>query len=821
VSVRSKPGKTPVGASDPVEEGRPLTGRALEGMRVVDLAEERGELCGRLLADLGADVIRVEPPGGASSRRLPPFDPHTGASLYFAVRNFNKRGATLDLAEPLGRSAFLELLDDADVMLESFEPGALARLGLAPAELLERYPQLVITSVTDFGQTGPYRDYVGSDPTLVALGGMLFRSGLPLPHPPLLPPGAMAYDIAGVTAAFATLVAYWQRLRTGSGQHVDVSVMESAHNNSDWSMPNASLAGFDSYLTIRAGSGAAYPIYPCRDGYVRLIILSPRQWHALRSWLGDPEWLMDPKWDQPRLRSTINDVLGPMIVELFSGWDKEALAREAQGRGLALTPVLTPGEVLASEHFQARGTFRSVEVCPGVTGPVAQSLIEIDGQRQGYRFRAPGPGEENHRWLVESALKAESSHPGVNESSTAEPAPQPLAGLRVLDFGIGGVGVETGRLLAEYGADVIKIESKTYPDFMRTIQGTLMNASFASSSRSKRGFGVNLSLERGKQILHDLVRTADVIVENSATGVMQRLGAGYETVREINPRIVMMSSQLMGPDGPWSGWIGYGPSTRPVGGLTYLWNYDDSPAPAGSGAIYPDHLVGRVGAFGALAALIGRERSGRGAHVEVPQVETTVGLLADLFLAEALAPGSVKPLGNRSLRGAPWGVYQCSGEEQWCVVTVRSDDEWNGLRLALGAPAWAADPSYTSTAGRMAAQSEIDAQLTKWTRQRTPRQVMELLQSHRVPAGMMQYPTDTAHDPQLLHRTYLRSVDQPELGTITLEGPAFRGTGLPEPIVSKAPRLGEHSREISEELLGMSPSEVTQLMADGILEESR
>ncbi len=223
--------------------------RPLDGMRVVDLADEKGELCGRLLADLGADVIRVEPPEGAISRRLPPFVPRVGSagaendagndasSLYFAVRNAGKRGVTLDIGTAAGRERLHELLSSADIFIESFAPGTLARNELHPNSLRERYPKLVLVSITDFGQTGPYRDYRGTDMIGFAMGGMMHRAGI-FAKPPIVAPGALAYDAVGVTAAYATLLAIFKQFNTGLGQHVDVSVMESVANLSDWALPS-------------------------------------------------------------------------------------------------------------------------------------------------------------------------------------------------------------------------------------------------------------------------------------------------------------------------------------------------------------------------------------------------------------------------------------------------------------------------------------------------------------------------------------------------------------------------------------------------------
>ena len=363
--------------------------RPLAGVRVIDQAVEKGELCGRLLADLGAEVIRVEPPGGVASRRLPPF--HKDTSLYFAVRNLGKKSATIDLERTDGRERLERMLDDADVWVESFPPGLLAARGLEFRGVLERHPPLVVTSITDFGQSGPYRDYQATDAVAVAMSGLLFRSGVP-DKPPLLPPGSMAYDIAGTVAAFATIAALWQRVATGRGQHLDVSVMEAAAQTSDWALPNYSaikaLGG--NYSEMRSGSAPVYPLYPCADGYVRLIILSPRQWHAMRAWLGEPEVVQDAHFDHLLGRMMIqHDILDPMFAALFKDKTMIELACEAQRRGLAMTPVLSPGEVLGADHFVARKTFRAAEVARGITAPVADGFFELDGRRLGFTGPAP------------------------------------------------------------------------------------------------------------------------------------------------------------------------------------------------------------------------------------------------------------------------------------------------------------------------------------------------------------------------------------------------------------------------------------------------
>jgi crotonobetainyl-CoA:carnitine CoA-transferase CaiB-like acyl-CoA transferase len=286
----------------------------------------------------------------------------------------------------------------------------------------------------------------------------------------------------------------------------------------------------------------------------------------------------------------------------------------------------------------------------------------------------------------------------------------------------------------------------------------------------------------------------------------------------VNPKLVMVSSQLMGSHGPWAGWLGYGPSTRPAGGMTWLWNFPDGEMPPGAGVIFPDHLVGRVGAVAGLAGLAARHITGHGAHFEAAQVETVLTCMSQYFLKESVEPGSVQPLGNRRETGAPWGVYQCAGEERWCVITCRSDEDWAGLRRALGEPEWATDPALDSVEGRRAAHDAIDDHLTAWCSTRGDREAMETLQSFGVPAGMMNYASDEPDDPHLQFRGYLAEVDQPGVGKLILEGPAFYGSAMDRPFIGPAPDLGGDTRDIAVTLLGLSTERAEELIMAGVLE---
>jgi crotonobetainyl-CoA:carnitine CoA-transferase CaiB-like acyl-CoA transferase len=782
----------------------------LTGVRVIDLADEWGPLAGRVLGDLGADVVRVEPPGGAASRRRPPFAPD-GTSLWFAYRNGNKRGITIDLSTADGRDRLLGLLADADVLLESGRPGELTALGLDPMELTHRFGRLIVASITPFGQTGPYARHEATDDTIVALSGWLATSGIAA-KPPLLVPGSLGSDAASVIAVFAVLAAIHQRMRTNRGQYLDVSALESVSQLNTWGVPNTSAivnAGM-AQKVVRNGDAPLYPLIRTSDGRIRLVLLAPRQWKAMWHWMGEPEAFADPVWEQTFFRLQNTDVLNPVYEEFFSKLTMEDAAAEAQRRGIVATPMLTPRRVLENEHFRSRGTFVETDVSKTVHAPVAAGLIQLDGERIGWRERAPEVGEHDGEFAATGEI------PPI-EAAGAPPVSKPLAGLRVLDFGHGGVGVEGGRMLVEYGADVIKIETSTYPDFMRIVLGGNMTPSFASSSRSKRSFGVNVKNPEGLRVLHELVKTADIVIENNSTGTMDDMGVGYETLKSLNPDIVMASSQLVGSRGTCASWIGYGPTILPFGGMTYLWAFDDGEGPPGNPAIHPDHLAGRLCAIGGLAGVIGRKLRGGGAHAEIAQVEAVVCLIGDLLLKEALVPGSVQPEGNDDERGAPWGVFRCAGDEEWAVVCVRDDAEWQRLLTAMGSPTGA--EQWATAAARLADRAGVNAFVESWTSTLTPYEVQERAQANGVAAAAMLSVLQQYDDPQLIERGFFVPVEQQGSGPLLFEGPAFVGTGMEPPRIEQAPLLGEHTREVCREVLGLDDVEIDRLIAAGALEE--
>jgi len=370
----------------------------LTGYRVLDLAGPLGLHCTKLLADMGADVVKIEPPGGDEARRHPPFKdnvPHPEKSLYFLHFNTNKRGITLDITAPEGRSIFLELARKADVVLETFRPGRMDELRIGYEMLRAENAGLVYTAITPFGQTGPWRDYKANDMAGLALGNLLYLAGEP-GEPPLQPPGEIAYGMASTYGAFATAVALYHRLESRKGQYIDVSMHECAGHIAGYFIPNYGYTGDKPARASRKGEETdLYDPYPTQNGYVRIFIIPVEQWRRLVDWIGRPPSISGPEFEKMAYRRKNPEPVHKAISEFCLKRTKEELYEEGQKRRIAVTPINTAGEFINSPQTQERGIFTDM-IHPVIGkyahfGPVPR-LSETPGQ---IRRTAPLIGEHN------------------------------------------------------------------------------------------------------------------------------------------------------------------------------------------------------------------------------------------------------------------------------------------------------------------------------------------------------------------------------------------------------------------------------------------
>lgn len=767
-------------------------GDLLKDVRVVDLTAGYGTLAARLLADLGASVVRVEELD-ARTRTSHSWRVVDGVDLGTFVRTAGTD--VVDLDPTRDRDEFDALLAGADVALVST-----AGTWGDPQAIAGSHPHLVVASITPLGLDGPCADWVTTDLVEQAMAGFLARAGVP-ELPPVAAPGRMAEDMGAVVAVMGALLALTVVRDGGPGQVVDVaSVMALAHCT-DMSLPLWSLL----HTTPARNGAGSYPLYECRDGLARIVLpMSAGEWRSLIAWMGSPPEWTGGEWDLPMLGPTARAAIDERLPAMFARGTREELAAEGDAAGVRITPVLTPAEVLASEHARERATFGSVEVAPGRVGSLAASPFSVDGRRP-----APRPARRLGREPEWSARPVPAS--GVSPA-------RPLAGRRVLELGTGVASPEGARMMAEWGADVIKIESSVRPDFQRTVMGGSMNPAYATVGRGKSSFDVDLTTDDGLALVLDLVRSADVLVENNAAGVLGRLGLGWDVLHAANPRLVLVSTQLYGDRGPWAAKKGYGPSARAVGGLTWLWAHGPD-APRGVMTIHPDHLAGRLVAIAALSGLLERERTGEGRRIDIAQFEAVIALLAEQYLHESLEPGAVVPVGNVDPRHAPWGVYRCrddaDGVESWLALCVRDDVDWAAVCDLAGDDL--ADARWRDESGRVADRRSLDDAVARWAATVDASEIEMGLQRAGVPASRVLHPATIVTHPQYLARGWPVRIDQPGTGPLLLEGPALEGSAMGRPTGDPAPVLGADTDDVCERVLGLAPERIEALREAGIL----
>jgi crotonobetainyl-CoA:carnitine CoA-transferase CaiB-like acyl-CoA transferase len=558
-----------------------------------------------------------------------------------------------------------------------------------------------------------------------------------------------------------------------------------------------------------------YPIFRCLDGRVRICLLAPRQWRAMFGWLNEPHEFADPRYDMIVTRYRERDRLYPAIAALFADQKVADLVEQGHDRGVPVEAVRSPADLLLDQHLEARGAWADVTLPGGRAGRMPHGFLEIDGKRVGFRALLD-EGTDDRRFRTRHAAPKSLANGNMRDSAVP-----PLTGLRVLDLGVIVVGAETGRLFADLGADVIKIESEAFPDGSRqsSRKGTV-DSGTAWGHRGKRSLGLDLRDPRGRALFLQLASLSDVVLSNFRPGTLESLGIGIEQVRAVNPAIVMLDSSALGSTGPSSRRMGYGPLVRASAGLTSLWCDPDVPdGYCDAITVYPDHTAARAGATGALAALIARRHTGHGASVSVSQTEVMLTQLSAELLRESLIPGSLVAVGNHGELDAPCGVYPAAGEDQWCAITVRGDDQWRRLCEAIGAEDLAAETALNTAAGRVARRGVIDERVRSWTRARSPHEAMTLLQAVGVPAGAMLRPGELICDPHLRARKVFATLEQPALGPLTSErAPALFSRIAPAPL-RPAPLQGENTREVVRELLGLSTSEINELVNRGILQD--
>jgi benzylsuccinate CoA-transferase BbsF subunit len=875
----------------------------LDGLRVVDLCDLRGALAGRLLADLGADVVLVEPTGGSPDRLRAPFvgrEAGPDRSLAFLYRNAGKRGASLDPSTESGRCALDRLLAGADVLVENLSAAERAAAGLDPGALRLRHPHLVHAAIADFGLDGPLRDWRLEALPAFAASGALHACGFP-DRAPCWIPGHLAHDAAATTAVAGVLAALLGRDRDGRGRAVEVSVQEAALCGlHPWSVPVADYARLYPLLPVDLPRDAdgAYLVLPVADGHVRVLPGTPEQFagflRLLRGPVEDATTASPAEGFVARARRSVDaavTAVGTSVVAAtpapvarrLAGLPAETakaaasalaaisrlvpipsastLAMQAglaigrrfasdalrsRGRGevlrsasrlrVPLAPVQSPDEYRASEQASARRAFVATGFPAIGDAPFARTPLRMDGVLPAPSKPAPAPPSPRDS-TVDATWSPRPPHatdPGAVAAATPTDHPDPgpgrpsgsggataaqrqsLAGIRAIDLGVGAAVPEIGWLLAELGAEVIRIESPSHLDFLRriTVEPDTPNRSwmFNDANRGQRSVCLDLSTPRGRALALDLCATADVVIENHRGGVASDLGLDEPAVRARRHDVIWLSSQGYGRGGPLDRAPSFGPLVSAFAGVTWLQNHPDAPWPAGSSLNHPDHLASKLGLAAVLAALRRRARDGMGSSIEMAQTEVAAWLQGEVYLEGPLTGRGARPSGNAAPFACPHGVYPCAGRDRWCAIAVVDDRSWEALRRLL---AWPLDPDLERLEGRLARREEIDRRLSGWTRTRSPWQAACDLQAAGISAMPVLSTLELRADRHLGARGAFVAIDDPEVGRALHCANPIRD-GIRRPPAGPAPRLGADTEAVLREILGIAGADIATLRRDGV-----
>ena len=765
----------------------------LAGIRVIDATTRWGDLAGRILSELGAEVFKVEPREGCDSRRIGPFDGEE--SLYWACVGAGKRSIVTDDATPL--------LPDADVFIESGRRGDLA----------EAFPQLVHVSVTPFGLSGPLAAAPAAEVTVEAAGGLIDLQG-DADRPPL-PMGAMpqAAFHAGAQAAADTVVALFERERSGRGQHLDVSAQACVV----WTLMNAT--GFPPNTGGNPPSssefrGQARPspvqrldlpgIVRCRDGLVQvrfqMRILGERSFNALLRWVetdGGPvpddvrgmdlsRWLSEARKGELDLGRA--QVAADLIVDLLATKTKQEIQLYAAEHGLTVAAIHTVEDLLVDPHLADRD-FWVRNGSRVHTGPFARlSRTPLSLKRA-----APALGS--------ATLPPPRGRPvaDIDAPGTTVP-PTPFEGLKVADFSWVGVGPMIGKALADHGATVVRIESpdrldllRTVPPFKDGVPGPDRSQFMANFNTSKLGMTVDLKNAEGRKLARRMADWADVVLESYSPGTMARFGLDWPTLSADRDDLVMLSTSMRGQTGRERKYSGFGGQGSAIAGLYALVGWPDRP-PSGPWGAYTDFITPRFGVATLAAALLHRRRTGLGQHIDLSQIECGIRFLEPLILDYAATGQVATRLGQGSPSLDPHGVFACKGENRYVAVGVETSTERSALANVVGRD-----------------------ELADWCGERGAFEAAETLRRAGVPAYVVLRPSDLYDDPQLANRGFFVTLEHAEMGPTPYDGPATIYSRTPQRLRFAAPCLGEHNERVLTELLGLSHAEASRLRDAGAL----
>ncbi len=782
----------------------PLTGLQGGPVRVLDLSTGiAGAYCTKLMADAGADVVKVEPEGGDPLRRWSATNGQVvGDGALFQFLHTSKRSVTgLPGDAEVGRLAQL-----ADMVVEDLEPGGSESSDLLGVE------GLVVVSISPYGRRGPWAGRPSSDFIIQAESGCIAGRGVPSGEP--FSVGGRVFDfVGGAYAATAGLAAVMAARRSGRSEHVDVSLQEAAAvaSFSGYSDLTARLEGIRKEDVSSLNQRVEIPsIEPTADGWVGFTTNSRQQLDDFLLLIDRPDLIDDARFVLAKDRWNHFDEWNSIVHAWTQNHPTDEVIDRAVELRIPVAPVGTAETVTGYAQFVERKVF-----VPNPSGGFVQPRCPylIEGVERPEWGSVPGAGEHSGR-IEWTSVPPRGEAPGA----------LPLEGVRVLDMTAWFAGPLAAQFFGLLGADVVHLESVTRMDGMRATGGALKDrygdwweasALFASINTNKRGVTLNLQAEQGRAALEKMVEWADVLIENFTPRVMDNFGLTWDVLHALNPQLIMVRMPAFGLDGPWRDWTGFAQTMEQVTGLAWVTGHVDDQPRIQRG---PCDIVSGVHAvFSTLVALNVRAAKGEGVHLESTMVEAALNAAAEQIVEYGAYGHVMAREGNHSPWAAPQGLYLCR-DGKWLALSVETSAQWTSLCAVLEASDWLNDPGLATHAGRRAHQDALDTVLREWAAERSSAPAVDALIAAGVPAGEVFDQRFLSTHPQLMARRFFEEVDHPVVGRQPVAGPPFRFSSVARWTTRPAPTLGQHNYEILEGL-GMSEAEVKGLESDGVIGE--
>jgi crotonobetainyl-CoA:carnitine CoA-transferase CaiB-like acyl-CoA transferase len=784
----------------------------LEGFVVIDLSTGiAGAYCTKLLADGGADVIKVEPPEGDWLRRWSASGasvPADGDGALFSFLACSKQSV---VADPDADDDFVNgLLADADSVVWS--RGSTVADAFAPADVHRAHPHLTVTAITPFGLDGPWRDRPATEFTLQAWSGGIVGLGRgAADRAPVYVGGQVGEYLAGAYASAATMAS---RLR-GGAELIDLSMLESE------------ILGLTYYPVTyfemlgrpwRDARRLTVPgIARAKDGLIDIGCGTAQQWFDLCAMTGHEEWIDE---DSPL---SITEQANEHADELYA-WVESQTVDEIRDLATAFripnAPVANGSNVESLDHFQARGSFvtnpRDGFTQPGPPYRMQPAMLRAPES-------APRLGEHTDHYRRNGHLGREKERISTETSVSA------FEGLRVLDMTTFWAGPSCTHMLAMLGAEVIHVESTRRPDGTRLIAGIPITEDqwwekspiFSGLNTNKKGLTLNLQSAAGRELLTRLIATCDIVVENFTPRVMDQIGLDFAAVQAVRPDAIMLRMPGFGLDGPWRDNPAFAYVIEAASGISWLTGYPDrnpyEPYSVGD----PNAGVHALNAL--LLALEHRRRTGQGVHIEAAMVDAALNVAAEQVIEYSAHGALLERVGNRGPTAAPQNLYRTNEIDEfgrrdcWVAIAIATDEQWVGLSDAMGRPAWAADAALSTADGRRMRHDLIDDHLAAWCERRTGDDIVDELWKHGVPVAKVMQPHRQPELPQLTARGFFEHVDHPvnpRTRHSTLPFTSSRGRDRKH--ARPAPLLGQHNRELLSEF-GLSDKDIDELEAQGVI----